>query len=72
MTNWVITAFSLFATVLNIRKQKACFVIWIFTNACWCVVDAAYGIYAQSMLHLVYFFLAIWGVVEWTRNTKDS
>jgi len=29
------------------------------------IVDFTHGIYAQSALHCVYFFLAIWGVLEW-------
>jgi len=68
---WLLTVLSLFATVLNIRKQQACFVIWVFTNAAWAIVDASHGIYAQSALHLVYFVLAIWGVIAWSKTTRS-
>lgn len=69
---WSIMVLSLFATILNIRKQRLCFAIWVLTNAAWCAIDAFYGIYAQSLLHMVYFFLAIWGVFEWSKTTPSS
>ena len=65
---WLITIFSLIGTILNIKKKRICFWIWLFTNATWCVYDFRIGAYAQSALFLVYTGLALWGIVEWRKK----
>lgn len=69
---WLVMMLSLFGTVLNIKRRRECFFIWVFSNAFWMIVDFTHGIYSQSALHCVYFFLAIWGVLEWSKTTKLS
>jgi nicotinamide riboside transporter PnuC len=69
---WLLASASLLATVLNIKHRKECFAIWTVTNAAWCVVDVMHGIYAQAALQAVYCGLAIWGLVEWSRITKQK
>jgi nicotinamide riboside transporter PnuC len=59
---------SLVGVILNIKKKRVCFVIWLFTNASWCIVDAIHGIWTQSFLMLVYTGLAVWGIIEWRKN----
>ena len=36
---WIITALSIAGVILNIQKKRICFVIWLFTNASWCIYD---------------------------------
>lgn len=62
---WSLAVVSLVGVELNIRHRRECFYIWIFTNAAWSLVDFSHGIWAQSLLHLVYFALAIRGVICW-------
>jgi len=59
---WLITAFSLTGVILNIRKKRICYVIWLFTNAGWCIYYLSKGLYASSLLFFVYFCLSIWGI----------
>ena len=61
----MLTLLSLTGVVLNIKKNKLCFVIWTITNATWCLYDLSLHAYAQSALFAVYFILAIWGLIEW-------
>ena len=65
---WFITIFSLIGVVLNIYKKKSCFIIWAFTNFAWMIIDWTYGLYAQSVLFLIYFILAIWGLYKWKKD----
>lgn len=65
---WFVTLASIAGVVLNIRRRRECFYIWAATNAFWCGLDAWHGIYSQAALQGVYFGLAIWGIVEWTRK----
>jgi len=67
---WVLTGISLIGVVLNIYKNSLCFYLWAFSNALWCIVDYQYGLYAQSALFLIYFFLAIWGVLKWRQKEE--
>ncbi len=32
---WIITILSIIGVILNIRKNRLCFRIWLITNACW-------------------------------------
>lgn len=67
---WLITIASIIGTVANIYKKKWCFIVWIFTNALWCVIDFIMGMYAQSFLFFVYFLLAVWGIIQWSKEVK--
>ena len=68
--NWtyLITIASIIGTVANIYKKKWCFILWLFTNALWCAVDAYKGLYSQAILFAVYFVLAVWGLVKWRKG----
>ena len=66
--SWIVTAASLVGTVLNIKKNKACFIIWTVTNAFWAVYDFWIGAYAQAALFATYFCLALWGMWEWRKE----
>jgi nicotinamide riboside transporter PnuC len=64
---WVIAIFSIIGVVLNIYKLPVCFAIWICTNFAWMIIDFKKKIYAQSFLFLIYFLLAIWGIITWLK-----
>lgn len=62
---WVVTALSLLATVLNIRRRRACFGIWLATNIAWGARCAVLGLPEQAALHVVYAALAVHGWGAW-------
>lgn len=64
---WLVTALSLVGTILNIKKKRICFGIWLVTNSIWCLFDFSIGAYAQSALFAVYVGLALWGVIAWRK-----
>jgi nicotinamide riboside transporter PnuC len=63
---WLIAALSIAGVVLNVLHDSRCFVIWIFTNALWVLVDWRAKLYPQAAIFAVYFVLAVWGLIEWT------
>ena len=67
----IITIASIIATIANVYQKKWCFVVWLFTNAFWTVYDFMIGAYAQSVLFAVYTVLAIMGIYQWTKKTRD-
>lgn len=65
---YVITVLSIVGIVLNIKKRRESFIIWACTNASWGYVDYKAGIYSQAVLFSIYFGLAIWGIVSWSKK----
>lgn len=65
---WVLTCTSVTAVVLNIKKKRVSFLIFLAANAGWIVVNLAKGIPAQATLFVIYSGLSLWGFIEWGRN----
>lgn len=65
---WIVSALAVIGVVLNIQKRSECFIVWSITNAAWAVYDYCIGAYAQSALFVVYFLLAIWGLIKWRKK----
>lgn len=68
---WILTAGSIVGVVLNIRGDRNGFLIWIFTNTAWVIIDLAMGIPEQAALFAVYSGLAVWGYIKWGGTQKD-
>ena len=75
----VFTLFTVFLTlgalvgvILNIKKKKVCFYIWLVTNTAWAAVDFYKGIPAQGILFTIYAGLAVWGIFEWKEEGKEN
>ena len=64
---WFLTCLSILGVMLNVRKDRLGFAVWMFTNISWTAIDFRHGLYAQAFLFLVYFFLALWGWLAWKK-----
>jgi len=62
---WLLTVLSILGVILNIRKSRASFAIWMVTNASWAAIDFNAGIPAQGVLFSTYFALSVWGYAAW-------
>lgn len=65
---WLITGLAIFGTILNIRKNRWCFRVWLVSNSALCIHNFIIGEYAQSGLFLVYVGLAIYGIWSWRKK----
>ena len=65
---WIVTFASIVGTMLNIRKMRACFFIWLVTNSLWMIYDIWINNYPQAALFAVYVALAVWGIYSWRRK----
>jgi hypothetical protein len=68
--SWIVTGFSILGTVLNIYKNKWCFIIWIITNFAWIIINLVLGMYPQVVLFSVYLATSIWGMIAWFKGEK--
>ena len=62
---WTVTLVCLTGTVLNVRKMRACFMLWIIGNVAWAAWDLYQGLYSRMSMDLVQLALAGWGWVSW-------
>jgi nicotinamide riboside transporter PnuC len=69
---WIITAMSVTGVVLNVKKRRICFLVWIVANGGWIFVNLRHGIYAQAGLFVIYTGLSIWGWFEWGKKRKQQ
>lgn len=64
----LLTIISITGVILNTKKKRICFLIWMATNLSWAVIDFYHGLWEQSILYLVYFVLAIYGWFSWGKK----
>lgn len=69
---WVATVVALTGTVLNCKKMRACFVLWLATNAMWFAWDIAHGLPSRAILDAVQFVLAAYGLWEWSPKRQEK
>ena len=67
MLEWIITVVAIGGAVLNVLHRPEGFAVWMVTNAALCVVSIRRRRWAQVPLWLVYFAVAVWGVVAWSK-----
>ena len=70
MVSWITTALCLTGTVLNVKKNKLCFILWLIGNILWLIIDINNGLISRAILDIVQGLLALWGMIEW-RNEND-
>jgi nicotinamide riboside transporter PnuC len=63
--HWTLALVSLVGVVLNVRKDRRCYLLWLGSNLAWAEVDLRAGLPAQASLMLVYAGLAVWGWLAW-------
>jgi nicotinamide riboside transporter PnuC len=68
---FILTILALIGVILNIKKNSFCFVIWVFTNVSWSIVDFYKGIPLQGILFAVYTLLSVYGIFQWRKNERD-
>lgn len=69
---WTATTIALAGTVLNCRQNRACFVLWLLTNAMWLAWDIHSLLYSRAIMDLVQFALAGYGLYEWRKIALRS
>ena len=60
-----LTAVSLFGNFLNCRRKRVCFLLWIFCNIGWAIIDIAAASYSRAILDIVQIAFSLYGYREW-------
>ena len=69
---YFVTAASIIGTVANSLKKRWCFWVWICTNAFWVGYNLRTGSYAQALLYVFNFVMAVVGLVQWRRKDMQK
>lgn len=64
---YIVTFASIIGTIANSFQKRWCFVIWLCTNAFWCIYNIINKQYAQALLYFFNFIMAIIGLVRWKK-----
>lgn len=67
VTTWVLAIVCLIGNVLNVKKLRICFLIWIACNVVWIIFDATHGNYARVLLDSVQIGFSVWGFISWKK-----
>jgi nicotinamide riboside transporter PnuC len=70
LINWVIAAISIIGAILNIKKNKWGFILWIIGNIGWIVIDIIYGLYEQIPIWILFTFTSVYGFKKWSDEEK--
>lgn len=65
----ILTLLSVTGVILNAKKKRICFIIWLITNTSWAIVDFSHGLWEQGALFVVYVALAIYGWFNWKKKS---
>lgn len=65
---WLVTAICLAGTILNVKKVRWCFHLWVLGNLLWLGIDLHNRLYSRAVLDAVQLALAVWGLVEWKKS----
>lgn len=64
---YIVTALSIVGTIANSFQKRWCFIIWMCTNTFWCIYNIINKQYAQAILYLFNFIMAIIGLIKWKK-----
>lgn len=56
---------SISGVLLNNRRRRECFVLWLVSNAACCFIHAQTGVWTLAARDAVFFLLAIEGFIRW-------
>jgi hypothetical protein len=68
---WLTSLLAILGSILNIRKNYWCFVIWIITNLVWGFVDLI-NKNPRCLFFFVGIGMCIWGLLKWVKERKTD
>ncbi|NLX60466.1 MAG: nicotinamide mononucleotide transporter [Phycisphaerae bacterium] len=70
---YAIFAVALSGTILNVRKDRRCWPLWIASNAASAVYLAGQGVWTQAALQTIFLGVSLWGWRAWrARNPPGN
>lgn len=64
----VATMICLIGMMLNVKKNKACFIMWLIGNMIWLLIDVYSMAISRVILDVIQQIFNLWGIIEWRKN----
>lgn len=68
MMEWIIVAIGMAGTILNIYKNRLCFVLWSICNVGLFTINLKNNNYPQAIYFLFCLGTTIWGLFKWSHK----
>lgn len=68
----VMSVLALIGTIFNAEQNICGFLFWLVSNLYMAIRFTYIGEYPQAVLFLIYFILAIRGIVVWSKKEKEN
>jgi nicotinamide riboside transporter PnuC len=69
---WLTAILSVIGSVLNVRKNRLCFIFWLISNALWIIENIITHSYYQLPMWITYMAISIWGIIAWRKNANNN
>jgi len=66
MIEWFISLLSIVGAILNMKKIKEGFLLWIIANLCWIGVDIYYEMWGQIPIWIAFTVISLLGYRAWS------
>jgi len=70
LVEWVATFLSIIGAILNARRLKCGFYLWLAANGMWLTFSLRRGLYGASLMWFVYSCICVWGIICWTKKER--
>lgn len=67
---WFFVSISFIGYLLNIKKNKWCFLLWILCSIWWIVVSIYREQWSLVGNFILYLGAEIWGLIQWSKEDK--
>lgn len=57
--------------ILNVKKMKACFIVWLIGNTVWLLIDIHSMAISRVVLDIAQQIFNVWGLIEWRKIKND-
>lgn len=64
---WLVTVIAVGGVLLNNRRRRQCFYLWLVSNALSALIHLAVGLWSLAFRDLIFLALAIEGLRKWRR-----
>jgi nicotinamide riboside transporter PnuC len=68
LVGWATTVLAVWGVLLNNRRKRVCFVLWLFSNALSAAVHICLSVWSLAVRDAVFFVLAVEGLILWGKN----
>jgi nicotinamide riboside transporter PnuC len=69
IAGWAVSIVAIIGVVLNNRMNRACFILWMFSNSATLLLHLRAAMYGLAARDAVFLVLAVWGWRAWKKRT---